>query len=193
MILIGDSHGKVEEYFAILKAHPTHDSIQVGDFGFKEQHDWFLNNVDFINHKINMGNHDYIPYVNKMHSLGDFSYNKTTGIMTVRGAKSIDRGMEAEGIDYFKDEELNYGRMQEAIDYYCEKKPSIMVTHDCPKEVCKQMFGIEENSMTKQGLQAMFEIHQPKLWVFGHHHKSRRETINGTQFICLAELESIII
>ena len=35
----------------------------------------------------------------------------------------------------------------------------------------------------------MFEKHQPKLWFFGHHHKSWTMMIDGTQFRCLNELE----
>jgi predicted phosphodiesterase len=38
--------------------------------------------------------------------------------------------------------------------------------------------------------QQMYTIHKPDLWIFGHHHKSFDETIGGTRFICLNELES---
>ena len=68
-----------------------------------------------------------------------------------------------------------------------------MITHDCPHEARKQLFGIDEKSITTNGLQAMFESHQPDLWVFGHHHKSKNELINGTRFICLTELETMVI
>ena len=44
-------------------------------------------------------------------------------------------------------------------------------------------------SRTRQAFDAMMSIHRPKLWIFGHWHRSRNEMIDGTRFICLAELE----
>jgi hypothetical protein len=38
MIIIGDVHGKVQEYQKILQAYPEHEYIQVGDFGFSREH-----------------------------------------------------------------------------------------------------------------------------------------------------------
>lgn len=48
-------------------------------------------------------------------------------------------------------------------------------------------------SQTRTMLQKMFEEHKPELWIFGHHHKSKDEVINGTRFICLDELETFEI
>jgi hypothetical protein len=31
----------------------------------------------------------------------------------------------------------------------------------------------------------MFELHQPKLWVFGHYHTDYDEVIQGTRFVCV--------
>jgi hypothetical protein len=39
----------------------------------------------------------------------------------------------------------------------------------------------------------MFEAHQPKLWIHGHWHVSRNAEYNGTRFICLEELGTIVI
>ncbi len=36
--------------------------------------------------------------------------------------------------------------------------------------------------------QAMFEIHQPENWVFGHWHTNFKQCINNTKFKCLPEL-----
>jgi hypothetical protein len=56
IIIIGDVHTKVSKYFEIVKDND--ESIQVGDFGFKTSHDWFINNMDSNKHKIVFGNHD---------------------------------------------------------------------------------------------------------------------------------------
>ncbi len=191
MLIIGDVHGKVNDYWKIIQKYKDQHSIQVGDFGFKKEHEWFLGNIDCKKHKINFGNHDDSTYLNKAHSMGDYSFDQ--GIMTIRGAYSIDKSFRTENIDWWANEELNYQEMQMAIDFYELNKPKIIISHDCPHEVRQYLFGINDKSMTTNGLQSMFEIHQPDIWIFGHHHKSRNDIINKTQFTCLAELETKIL
>lgn len=190
IIVIGDVHGKTNRYHKILKSFPKHDSIQVGDFGFQSHHDWHMKKINGDQHKINFGNHDYYPYLFEKHSLENYSLINNE-IMTIRGAFSIDKMDRVEGLDWFANEELNYGEMQGAIDFYEINKPRIVISHDCPHEIRKLLFGIEAKSITTNGLQVMFEIHKPELWVFGHHHTSVNEVIDGTRFRCLAELETM--
>lgn len=190
LLIIGDVHGKTNEYEEIIKNTNLH-SIQLGDFGFKEEHEWFLNNIDCDKHKINFGNHDDTSFIKENYSTNNFSINNN--IMTVRGAYSIDQYFRTKNVDWWSDEELNYQEMQYAIDLYHLHKPKIMITHDCPQTIREQLFNIYDKSITSNGLQIMFEIHQPKIWLFGHHHKSINTNINGTQFICLKELETYII
>jgi len=200
MKFIGDVHCKIGKYIPIIRT--CEESIQVGDFGFKEEWDWLEKNSSIIglSHKINMGNHDYIPCVNtNPHSLGNWSYER--GIFTIRGANSIDIHKRIEGRDWFVNEELNYGEGYEVFDNWELSKPDIVVTHDCPALVAEVLFGFPRTginkeyykSTTRELLQNMFEVHQPKLWVFGHHHINKNETINGTNFICLGELETLDI
>lgn len=54
----------------------------------------------------------------------------------------------------------------------------------------EQLFPYTDKSITRNLLQSMFEEHQPKLWLFGHHHRSKRKEINGTEFICVKELQT---
>jgi predicted phosphodiesterase len=192
MLVIGDVHGKVDNYWKILQKHKG-TSIQVGDFGFKKQHDWHLANIDYSQHQINFGNHDDYSYLYEPHSLSNWSYAYEAKLMTIRGAYSIDKAYRTEYLDWWANEELNYSEMQQAVDFYNFNKPKIIISHDCPHEVRKQLFGINDKSITSDGLQVMFENHQPDLWIFGHHHKSKNEVINGTRFVCLAELETFVI
>ena len=96
LIIIGDVHGKINRYWDIIKTHKG-TSIQVGDFGFKPHHLWHHVNVDAEKHQINFGNHDDYSFINYPHSLGDFSYAEESGLMTIRGAFSIDRYIRTEG------------------------------------------------------------------------------------------------
>lgn len=189
-LIIGDVHGKINEYWKIIQKTNL-KSIQVGDFGFKKEHEWHLKNIDSAKHKINFGNHDDYAYLNKPHSLGNYSV--IGDIMTVRGADSIDKAYRIKDISWWEEEELTYDQMQNAIDSYMANKPSIMISHDCPQGIREHIFSIHDKSITSNGLQVMFEYHQPDMWVFGHHHKSISIKINGTKFICLNELETIII
>ena len=166
-------------------------SIQLGDFGFKREHDWFIENIDSNVHKINFGNHDYYPYLNEPHSLGNYQYSD--GIFTVRGAWSIDRDYRREGVDWFADEEMNYTEMMACLNYYEKIKPRIVVSHECPNTPREEFFNIWNQSNTSHILEAMFQIHQPETWIFGHHHSPRNQVINGTRFICLPELGTFII
>jgi len=191
MIIIGDVHGKVHAYQNIIKKY--NESICVGDFGFKNEWDWHSRNV-YGSHDINMGNHDYIPYLNTHHaSTGNWNYYPTSGIFTVRGAWSIDRVYRTEGIDWFDNEELSYPEGLVVFDKYREIRPKIVVSHDCPHSIRHSFFGITDKSNTSNLLQALFEEHQPELWIFGHYHKSRDSIIKGTRFICLEELQTFEI
>ena len=187
MVIIGDVHGKVNQYWKIVKKLKE-NSIQLGDFGFKKEHDWFLKNIDFRTHRINFGNHDDTTYLSKPHSLGDYSFYND--VFTVRGAYSIDKYKRIENKDWWSNEELNYHEMQAAIDYYIKVKPKIVVTHDCPQSVREYFFDIEDKSLTSNGLQVMFENHQPDIWLVGHHHSAITSFIGKTKFICLEELET---
>ena len=62
-----------------------------------------------------------------------------------------------------------------------------------PKRVPAARFNrtkINDPSRTRQAFQAMFEAHQPDLWVFGHWHHSFDGVLDGTRFVCLNELEA---
>lgn len=195
LTIIGDVHGKLSQYKSIIDNCDF--SICVGDFGFKKEWDWYLekvvpNSSGF--HYINPGNHDYGPYMNdESISLGNFSEFCKFGIFTIRGAKSIDKYLREEGTDWFPNEELTYQESLEAFDRYAEMRPKIVISHDCPQFLRNRWFGITDKSITSSLLNAMWEEHQPEMWIFGHHHKSQSEVCGDTIFTCLAELETKVI
>lgn len=186
-MIISDVHGKFPKYWELVKNES--ESLQLGDFGFKNAYEWY-EKMNIPQHKILGGNHDYYPRKDLM--IGDYGLTTVKGvdIFYVRGADSIDKRLRIEGRDWFREEELSIREMNSAIDLYEQIKPDLIVTHDCPQLVMEKLFGYKEKSVTRQGLQGMFEIHQPSFWIFGHHHLDLNQIINGTNFVCLGELKT---
>lgn len=192
--LIGDVHGKYEQYHRLLrKARYT---IQVGDFGFKYE---TLSAVDAKQHRILTGNHDnYDDMGNLPHFLGDYGVHHIMGfgnIFFIRGGLSIDRDIRTEGVNWWQKEELGMAECYGALTEYQRTKPNFVVSHACPQSIVPHVIISSRiiPSRTNQLLEQMFILHQPSRWVFGHFHKSWTETVNGTQFTCLDELECLDI
>jgi len=111
-----------------------------------------------------------------------------TSFFFIRGAHSIDSSYRVEGVSWWREEQLNQIDLANAIDEFERTKPAIVVSHEAPAYLKRILCG-EANDRTSQALDLMFVIHQPRLWIHGHHHKSQRMTILGTHFVSLAELE----
>lgn len=186
MTIIGDVHGQVDRYWKLIQGLQG-SSVQLGDFGFRREHLWHLAHVDGSKHRILFGNHDFYPLLHHTHSLGNWWLED--GVLYVRGARSVDRMLRTEGVDWWADEELDYAQFDALLGFALANRPQLIVSHDCPQGVNRNVFGHEEKSRTGQALQRLLEICEPRLWVFGHHHRSVDVTLDGTRFKCLAELE----
>lgn len=196
MLFIGDVHGKWTRYRDLIDGQT--DTVQLGDFmvGYKMSNHAaearILERMEDGNHRFIRGNHDN-PAACKATSRWIPDGTVEGAYMFMGGAYSIDRAALIEGADWWADEELSTGELGEMIDLYEETKPSIMVTHDAPEKVARQLFSLHPSgvsaSRTRRALDIMLDIHRPDAWVFGHWHKSRRQIIEGTEFICLRELE----
>lgn len=198
---IGDVHGKFERYLQLIDG--VDKSIQVGDmgivFGEKFPKDKIIGWHMFIR-----GNHDN-PYSCRQNErcIPDGSSFTVEGekFFFLGGAWSIDwewrqeYEMSTGHKIWWPNEECSVPKLQKIIDYYEEVKPEIVATHDCPTIMAHEIHSQHEwdKSKTRQALDRMFEIHKPKLWVFGHHHINLVRNIDGTSFICLDELEFVDI
>ena len=210
--IIGDIHGKTYDYqIHCLKHGIRHaneeyplKSIQVGDFGigFNNQywHDelnkWMKANPS---HRFIRGNHDDPAKCKTMHNYIEDGKIED-GLMFIGGAWSIDYGWRTAGIDWWADEELDIVTFNNLIHAYSVHKPRVMITHDCPTSIAWELFISRGDSLagakqiktrTGEALQAMWEIHQPEMWFFGHWHNTRDITLHGTRFQCLGELDYI--
>ena len=210
--IIGDIHGKTYDYRAYALVTGVRGrqiveperSIQVGDYGIgffsafwhEREVEW---QKEHPQHRFIRGNHDdpalckTMPgYIEDGTAEGD--------VMFVGGAWSIDKDWRTPGVDWWEDEELSTEELNKIIEKYEQAKPRVMITHDCPTSVAWEMFlskglGLGDNKQIKtrtgEALQAMFEIHQPELWFYGHWHNTRKAVIEGTEFQCLGELDYV--
>ena len=203
MRIIGDVHGRYAEYNKL--ASEAERSVCVGDVGF--EYDGVT--LDPLAHKIIGGNHDCYELVDDKfkqspHFLGDFGMHYSDiDFFWARGGCSIDRKWRSQGIDFWPDEELSMASMHQCIDLYLAEKPSMVISHECPSEICSFIsnadilrdygFKPDWTSKTAQMLQAMFESHRPNLWIFGHHHRSWLKQLGGCTFLCLPILGHVDI
>jgi hypothetical protein len=189
--IISDVHCKTEEYGLIVHKSDC-PTLQIGDFGFKQEHDWHMQNIDPENNKIVFGNHDDTRFVHAPHSMGHFGLFH--GIFCVRGAFTPDAWRRDIGVDLFMDEQLDYGQQQDAMELYMKTLPKVVVSHDCPKVVRESIVYYNDASSTPKFLQHLYDAHQPEIWVFGHYHRNIDETLvhpvtgKETLFVCREEL-----
>lgn len=204
-VFIGDVHGKFSRYGDILDN--TKNTIQVGDMGvgFRRVGGYrdgeFHRNppydkMVFGGHRFIRGNHDN-PAVCKRHSQCIQDGTIEDGMMFIGGAVSIDREFRQKDYNWWEDEELSAEELEVLIEKYITAKPEVMVTHDCPESIAMERMvalagGIKLDfpSRSRVAFQRMLSAHSPKLWVFGHWHHSIDTVVNGTRFVCLAELEA---
>lgn len=205
MRIIGDVHGKIEEYIRVLPS--AGDSLQVGDMGLGFG---CVPELD-SRHKFLRGNHDS-PNAARAHKnyLGDFGYDKTMRMFCLSGAFSIDYAWrqrynmtaDEDHKVWWADEELNLLQLDHAVELYKQVRPALVVTHDCPTSAATHLldelvvgFRPEKKVRTRTGgaLDRMFAFHQPRYWIFGHYHIDSRFDLNGTTFMCLNELSHIDI
>lgn len=210
--LISDVHGKYSQYLSIVKDANKKGlhTIQLGDLGFYDTYLKILNKIDTTKNKFFMGNHDGYNSIDSLGGfcLGDYGMREVNGIkfFFIRGAFSIDKKYRTMGLDWFPEEELGLDEHQNVIDLYAAEKPDVVLSHDFPDSVGNDgvlknlevvaSFGFSPltfNTKTQTLLQKLFEIHSPTNWYGGHFHKNWTDTINGTKFQCLAELNYIDI
>ncbi len=195
--VIGDVHNRIRAYNA-LTAECDY-SVQIGDMGYN----YGQITGDKKRHQFFGGNHeDYDNYDSCVYSMGDYGLSSLDNVsfFFARGAFSIDMRYQRAKNLWFQEEELSFRQALSCIELYRDIKPSIVLTHSCPTSIAKMVgnpsilkdFGFNpETFRTSTGhmLEAMFQAHQPDLWIFGHFHKSWVQTVRGTEFRCLNELE----
>lgn len=200
--IIGDVHGIDWRKGAHARTYRTlvqgaNHSVQVGDLGFSETWTRVSERVDGSVHKVLGGNHDDYDWIEKHQPecyLGNHGTHKFPGFefFYIRGGNSIDRQYRTAGWDWWPQEELNMEECTEALCAYIEAKPEIVITHDIPFSMYSAFitndWKTERCSNTAHLLEECIQKHQPKLWIFGHHHNNSIQLHGDTTYICLNEL-----
>lgn len=190
--LIGDVHGLIPLYARLIEDVAC--SIQLGDMGFSHSYQQLADHaIDPTHHRFVPGNHDEYPHL-PSHALGDYGSATLAGFgfFYVRGALSVDRMWRTEGSTWWPEEELTAEQGSAALEAYRESLPNIVLSHDCPTSVLPLFLtnpAKMDPSRTGDMLQRLLDEHRPRLWVFGHHHRTRQREVAGTQFACLGELD----
>ncbi len=191
VVLVGDIHGNFKQIIKTAHKHKNQLVIQIGDFGIgfsKNPKPKFPENLRFIR-----GNHDDPAKCQiNPHYLGDFGFIPELDLFYVSGAWSIDEAKRVEGVDWWRDEQLNARQMNEAFDLYAKTKPKFVVSHDCPLFLYQEMNYTNKPMIqggdysTPKFLESMWNYHRPAMWLYGHHHHYFTKNVKGTRFICLA-------
>lgn len=211
--LVGDTHGKYNEYYRIVSK--SEYSIQLGDFGFSQAWNYLhQSSLDPSLHKVILGNHDLHTSPRSKFDLGDFGSFALDGkeFYFIRGGLSIDRvyriGEELNGgpKTYWSQEELSFSQMLGCMEDYKTNHQNIVLSHVPPASIIDEIHGNKGNSILQrfkfhEGFREntsllcdeLLKIRPPDLWVFGHHHIKFDKTIDGTRFVCLPELGTMEI
>lgn len=182
-------------------------SLQIGDMSIQSYD--FLNVLNPERHKVIFGNHDNYDLFNDCkHNLGDFgvyTIPEFGDLFFVRGEWSIDRKLRQKFDTYSRgqiikkniwdEEEMSMAQCQACLDLYKQVKPKLVVSHGCPLSVVPHVtdpgvarsWGWEDviKTRTAQLLQALTEIHRPKMHIFGHYHRMFDQELEGTRYVCV--------
>jgi hypothetical protein len=202
--LIGDIHGKIDRYQALLESLPAGPrSIQLGDV-FLGRPDVCLPSMD-RRHTFLQGDHDN-PTLCATHEnfLGRFGYLPDDNLIFVSGAQTASWRVLGSSKFWCSDEQLSEAEFQEAIELYAKVRPRILIAHEFPQEAVPDLlrglvgnyFAAKADCITSRTcvvLQRMLDTHRPERFYGGHYHISRELVLNGTTFRCLGELEMSLI
>lgn len=218
--VIGDVHAQIEPadlftrdaqpYLELIAGVPH--SVQLGDMGERATYEQLVAQVDAGRHRFFPGNHDYYDWL-PPHNLGDFGGVQWGGVdfFFVRGAWSSDRekliqlGREQGKKIWFEQEELTNEQMGVALEEYARIRPQIVLSHDGPTHVARLAWQHARRlsapraraeygtSRTTDFLEKLLEQHQPRLWLFAHHHHDWRHKEGPTLFCCVGELSYVDI
>lgn len=96
------------------------------------------------------------------------------------GAVSVDRAYRKENISWWKEEEPTYHEWEKAFKKL--DKADIILTHDTPFDVLKQIKNIKKNNVNSM-LNRILEFNtNVTKWYFGHHHINNKITYNNIEF-----------
>ena len=198
---LGDIHGSFQTAKYVAKNNPNDLIIQVGDFGIGFG-DNPPNHALPSNLKFFQGNHDnykemeaYDGYLGRFGIIPD----SRKRIMFIAGAETpnFDIKRRTPGVDWWDHEHLSIEELDRAIEFAKDFKPEIVLSHDGPQEVVREMFKDKimpsepfNESLTRNALQVILDETSPEAWWFGHWHMYRTLQYKNTTCTCLGLLQA---
>jgi len=202
IVLIGDVHGKYDQYKRITSV--VEYTVQLGDMGFS----YGELDIDPDKHKFLAGNHDNYttllsyPPRNYLGRFGTFTLNNIS-FFYISGGFSIDESRRREeqkrgGQSWWWQEEMHFEEMLKCYSLFLREKPDILLSHSPPRSVIDEVCGsktIEEfgfpkdyQCQTSSFIEYLLKAHHPKVCFHGHLHKEYCIVKEKGMFVGLPEL-----
>jgi len=207
--VLGDVHAQVYDCLENLKPN----TIQVGDLNILgyDKKSWFkrIKNDDKelteypYSFKFPMvfidGNHDYFSSFNPDgESIQNIEHNLfyiprgyiSGSVLFLGGSESIDKNTRTSGRDWFPEESITQRQIYRITNM--ERMIEVVISHDCPYSFIDN-HNPTFDSPSKRALEVILKRFKPRLWIFGHHHRSFNEEWSGCHFIGLNIAEKLLI
>lgn len=91
---------------------------------------------------------------------------------TFGGAASHDKHLRKEGVSWWPQEMPSIDEFNRGLDNLLafDIKVDYIITHDCPKQIKKEVFGFSDTNSLESYLQVILTDIDFKHWYFGHYH-----------------------
>lgn len=200
--ITGDTHGnidfqKLKRYFNNRYSTTKDYLIILGDAGIVwSEEDCYISDYNYIGPTVLFidGNHENFELLNKYpvvqykgakcHRLSKNVYHIFRGeiininnlsFFCMGGATSIDKAYRQNRITWWKEENISYSDIENALENLKKIKYRVdyVLSHCAPSNVVKKMFGYETDSNTE-----ILQQFQSKIsfdyWFFGHYHSNKK-------------------
>ena len=218
MIILGDTHAEwkmlnheIDTYLRgdHIKKNKTLDIIVCGDFGYWPNFEKYsLDKINTYGGRVQIyfcpGNHENwwsLPKTNEITEVHENifycpfgSTKKFNGnnILFCGGAESTDKNVRSIGYDWFPEEVISLQDMENLPKNNIDPI-DVVISHTYPKIIEEKLrvewlYTNKNNDPSCKLLDYVFNMYNPKLWIFGHLHVSRTINYEGTKFVCLNQI-----
>ena len=197
IIVAGDIHAKWGHLQTLIEAQQPDIILQCGDFGYWPRQArakpvaapsriyWCDgNHEDFTALEARTSNEVY-PYI-YYQPRGSSLQIKSTHILFMGGADSIDKKYRTPGYDWFPEELITYRDVTELL----EKQIDIIISHTYPmcfgeNAVPGLNLAKKRHDPSRHALDIVYEKYKPKYWFFAHWHCSVQGQYQDCKWTCL--------
>lgn len=107
-------------------------------------------------------------------------------ILFIGGAKSTDKNIRTEGLDWFREETISNKDYDRALSH--DKKIDIIVSHTAPECFTPDLIQGNRSKIydpSCKALDGLFNTYKPTQWFFGHFHFYKEGYYKNCQWTCL--------